>query len=164
MVSISRCLDKNGTAWLECWVQSRKPYKFVTNGRKLYHGQTAHDKAKELKRCNVVEYDKCSIEDIIKELTKYHPDTPELKLLKSIELGWMFVGIYEPYVRQSIRHFFVKDISYVIYGSGATHLDDEYVLFTTIHLGRNWEPTYESITENTTEMQNFLRRAMDRVY
>lgn len=159
ILSIDRYIDENNIGWIKCTVKLNKMCTFITNGRKLYRNRhDVYNKMKTLKRADCVDFDKCDIENIIEKLAKYHPNTIELDVLKSINLNWMLICIYTPYDKQIIRYFFTKEQPNVVYGNGSTHIDDDYVLYSTTRLGVNNMVTYESLISDQTKLNTFLQQ------
>lgn len=158
-ISLSRYVDSKNQGWIEVFADK---YLFLTNGRKLYRCSDAIEKRKELHSLDIVEYDKCNVDKIIRQLKKYHPKTNEFEMLKQMDLEWLFVGIYTPFGRELIRYFFTKEQPRVFYGKGTTHLNDEYVSYSTVHLnGLFGCPTYDSLMTDTEKLNRFVRRELE---
>ena len=159
IISIDRYIDKNNSGWVKFIIKNlNKTYTFITNGRKLYRNHNAFEKIKTLRRIECVDFDKCDIELITKKLAKYHPNTVELNIIKSINLNWMLICVYTPYDKQIIKYFFTKEQSNTVYGNGATHINNDYVLYSTTRLGLNNTDTYENLINDKNKLDTFLQR------
>lgn len=137
---------------------------FLTNGKKIYRCKNRFEVIKNLKRLDLLDYKKFDLDKILKNLRRFHPNCPELQILKELseKLKPLFVGIYGTWDGKIIDYFITYEMPYVAHGEGSQYINEgtekqEYVSYSTHWLGHYGVPTVEQLQDEDV-LRHFLQK------